>query len=346
MVKLSFKNINFSYNPENIVFDQMNLDVQPTNDKGHVMTLMGGSGSGKTTFLKLLVGMLKPQTGTIQLDPDHLIFSYVPQESVLFEHLTPMQNAEYFKHASKNKNRFDSKLFSHLTKVLEMDIVLKSGNSVKELSGGQKQRLSLLRALSIKPEVLLLDEPCTGLDADVKFSFLSNLHELTKELKLFTIYVTHHIEEASFIGNSVAFLNRKLKTNTVHTISVQTINEFINKPPSLDALRISSFPKLNILGVEQKNDHFILSETPTLYLSLTPDKIEEQSENSETITFSKFFYNDIYCSYKHINSGNKIVFNSKHNNPSDTLNIKFEGPFDVYDESGLYAGTSDKKITG
>ena len=252
MKSIILERIDFSYSKKDQLFKDLSLDLGAPDKNGHVTALMGASGSGKTTLLKLMLGVLMPEKGHVQFAPSGAVFSYVPQEPVLFEHLSPMDNAKYFSYASKLKNRFNDEQFERLVDLLEIRKILEQRSHVSELSGGQKQRLSLLRALSIKPDILLLDEPCTGLDADVKFAFLTKLHELVTELNLFAVYVTHHIEEAKFIGNDIAFLVKDSLTGKIESISRQPVEEFLKTPPTLDALRIISIPEINIAGVQKE----------------------------------------------------------------------------------------------
>ncbi|NVO03004.1 MAG: ABC transporter ATP-binding protein, partial [Bacteroidetes bacterium] len=90
MKKLLLDNLTFGYSKNEILFDKVSIDLSNEANKGLVIALMGESGSGKTTLLKLLLGIEKPLLGAINLDPKDSVLSYVPQEPVLFDHLSPM----------------------------------------------------------------------------------------------------------------------------------------------------------------------------------------------------------------------------------------------------------------
>lgn len=174
----------------------------------------------------------------------------MPQEPVLFEHLSIKDNARYFQFAGAYKNRFNEGLYNELVKSLGLEEVVSASKSVLELSGGQKQRLSLLRALSIEPDFLLLDEPCNGLDAEVKRSFLNKLREITQRYGLFVLYITHHKLEAQLIADDVVYLMQD-KTSVVTKAAQGTILEFMEKPPVLEAAYVFRFPDIKILPLKQ-----------------------------------------------------------------------------------------------
>ena len=210
MKSLSFNNISFGYNHDTPIFKDLNLEIKAK--QGHVVALMGASGSGKSTLLKLILENEKPQTGSIKFDMSNPVIAYLPQEPVLFEHLTPMQNARYFQRSSYYKKHFNENLFWELITSLNIQDVLEKSKSVLELSGGQRQRLSLLRALSIQPDLLLLDEPTNGLDATVKLQFLNKLREVVLKYGLMVIYVTHHKLETELIADEVIYISSNSKS--------------------------------------------------------------------------------------------------------------------------------------
>ena len=166
---ISFENITFGYRKNDPIFKDLSFKISGSDSgRGHVIALMGASGTGKSTLFKLILQTEKIQNGAISFDKKEPVIAYLPQEPVLFEHLSPKQNARYFERSSYFKKRFNESLYNELIHSLNIDDVLKETRSVLEMSGGQRQRLSLLRALSIQPDFLLLDEPTTGLDAEGK----------------------------------------------------------------------------------------------------------------------------------------------------------------------------------
>lgn len=250
MSLIEFDNIDFSYKTGRKIFENFSLKLEPQKP-GFVTAIMGASGSGKSTLLKLILGIEKIQTGKLTLNPVDPIISYVPQEPVLFEHMSPEKNARYFEFAGLYKNRFNKSIYNELVSDLGLKQLLETSKSVNEISGGQKQRLSLLRALSINPDFILLDEPCSGLDTDVKLSFLKKLREITEQYKLYVLYITHHKLESQLIADEIVYLNQDTPESTVNTCVKDSIMNFIEKPPTLDAAMVFKFPEVNILPVSK-----------------------------------------------------------------------------------------------
>lgn len=342
MKSIVFENLDFSYPGQAPLFKGLNIQLGGATGNGHVTALLGASGSGKTTFLKLMLGVLAPQMGCVRFSPEGAIFSYVPQEPVLFEHLSPMDNARYFNYASKLKDRFDPVLFEHLIELLEIRQVLDNRKNITELSGGQKQRLSLLRALSIKPDILLLDEPCTGLDADVKLAFLTKLHELVSDLNLFAVYVTHHVDEATFAGNEIAFLVQDKVKGNVANISRQTVEEFLKTPPSLDALRIARFPAINLVGIKTNGSIPGPSATADRYLAVEEKHITITQDGSG-VELTRVFSTGQYACYRD-NSGH-VALTFRSTLPEDEIiRVKISGQLDEYGENGIYQKTLNLEI--
>lgn len=274
---LRSEHLSFYYTRGMAIFDNLNFSFESTNaDKGNIIALMGPSGSGKTTLLNLLLRTLSPTKGSIVTQPIDPIISYVPQEPVLFDHLSPEENGRYFSRIGSMKNHFNENRFNHLSDVLGMREVLKRSRSVHELSGGQRQRLQLLRALSVKPHFLLLDEPTNGLDADVKLHFLNLLRNLVIEQNIMAVYVTHHKIEAGIVADAVAFVG-SLEGGSVHNVYQGSIQEFMYRPPTLDAARIFNYPTPNIITVAKNgNDRYCVSEdklTSSLYATVPPDRM-------------------------------------------------------------------------
>jgi iron(III) transport system ATP-binding protein len=250
MNTIHINNISFFYKKGEDVFRDFSLQLEQPEGKGKVTAIMGSSGSGKSTLMKLLLGIEKPFSGSIEMQPVNPVFSYVPQEPVLFEHLSIKDNARYFQFAGAFKSRFNENLYNELVKSLGLEEVINARRTVLELSGGQMQRLSLLRALSIEPDFLLLDEPCNGLDAEVKRSFLNKLREITQRYGLFVLYITHHKLEAQLIADEVVYLLQD-KNSMVKQAAKGTILEFMEAPPVLEAAYIFRSTEVKILPLKK-----------------------------------------------------------------------------------------------
>lgn len=166
-----------------------------------VVGLQGPSGSGKTTLLELIAGLKQPAQGVIEVNgrvltdvegtrwvaPRHRRVGYVPQGESLFPHLSVRRNLLY-------GHREGGVSLERVAEPLQLAPFLSRG--VAELSGGEKQRVAIGRALLSAPEILLLDEPLTGLDPALKARVLPFLRVLREEFDVPILYVTHHADEA------------------------------------------------------------------------------------------------------------------------------------------------------
>ena len=285
MKVLKFEHITFGYRKDKTLFKDLSFEITQPDGRGFVIGIMGVSGSGKSTILKLVLGIEKNYQGKILITPSNPVISYVPQEPVLFEHLTPLENAEYFNNISNYKSKFNRKLFNEVAKTLQIEDVLKGTSSVNDISGGQRQRISLLRALSIQPEILLLDEPLTGLDEEVKDQFLQTLATLVQQFSLMVIYVTHHRKEAEFISDVILYLEKEGEGNVVTEARQTTAKLFFNTPPTVSALHATKEIHVNAICFRQKENGTIepTDSTPPYINS----NVQTMSFQEETIQFSK-----------------------------------------------------------
>ena len=179
------------------------VKAQGTLQEG-ITTLMGPSGSGKSTFLKALCGLLTPKEGRITAN-DVVWFEkgtgvptqerhigYMPQGNIVFPHMTVEENIRYSKQGSPE-------LFDHIVERLRLTPHLKK--KAKGLSGGEQQRVALGRALYSKPVLLILDEPLTALDVNLRAQLQQDLVAIISEWAIPCLWVTHNEEEAAAVGN-------------------------------------------------------------------------------------------------------------------------------------------------
>ena len=184
-MSLSISNLSLSFNDQ-YVLDNLNLTVQP----GEFLSLLGESGSGKTTLLKSIAGLLDFQSGRIylngqditDLEPNKRPISYVFQDLRLFPHLTVYENIAFpLKMHKVNKKEADQRIFQLLDDVQMTGF---GDRHISELSGGQQQRIALARALAIEPQLLLLDEPFSGLDETLRKEMGQLIKKLHEDAKL------------------------------------------------------------------------------------------------------------------------------------------------------------------
>ena len=261
---ISIDNISFGYKLGIPIFENLSFTIQRPLHKGYVIGLLGDSGCGKTTFFKLLLKTEKVWSGEIRVYPDNPVISYVPQEPVLFEHLTPMENAMFFAKTKRFGKSFNESRFSEMVDSLDMGNLLNNAKSVNEISGGQKQRIALLRALSIDPDILLLDEPLTGLDEKMKESFLTTILQLANKYHLLIIYITHHRKEVELIADEIIYLIKDERFGSVREVCQKWTSDFFRTPPTISSLYMTKKNETNILAVEiDSMQNINLIESPT-----------------------------------------------------------------------------------
>jgi iron(III) transport system ATP-binding protein len=194
--------------------ENLSLDVAP----GELLSLLGPSGCGKTTTLRLVAGFLAPETGEIWVGerrvsgggtvvpPERRRMAMIFQSYALWPHMTVAQNVGYglrFKDVPRSER--DQRV-AEMLKVVKLDGY--AGRYPGELSGGQQQRVAVARALVVEPEILLLDEPLSNLDANLREEMRFEIRRLHEAFGITTLYVTHDQAEAMVISDRVAVLNR------------------------------------------------------------------------------------------------------------------------------------------
>ena len=200
---LEVNNLVKYYEKENLIIKKLNFSVK----KGEIISFLGESGSGKTTFLKCLAGLEMINSGSIKLndrilnDKNHFVIpqkrniGFVFQDYPLFPHLNLKDNILF---------NLDTIHFEKLDYVLSLSGLNSLVNRFPhELSGGEQQRACISRALIREPDLLLLDEPFSNLDSEIKESMREEIHEILKKTNTTTILVTHDINDALNIADRI-----------------------------------------------------------------------------------------------------------------------------------------------
>jgi molybdate transport system ATP-binding protein len=188
-------------------YADLELDLAFRSD-ARTLALYGDSGAGKTSVLNAIAGLLAPQSGRIAIDGDVLLdtarnvavpvsrrrIGYVFQDSRLFPHLSVRRNLLYGVEGPHAQ-------FAMLVELLGLGALLE--RRPDSLSGGERQRVAIGRALLSDPRALLLDEPLTGLHAQARTQVLDHLRRLKRELRVFTVLVSHHADEVAALADEV-----------------------------------------------------------------------------------------------------------------------------------------------
>ncbi|MEV6566383.1 ABC transporter ATP-binding protein [Streptomyces kronopolitis] len=203
--------VTYGRHGEHTVLDALDLTVAP----GEVLALLGPSGSGKTTALRTVAGFVQPSAGRVLigdrdvtgLPPHKRGIGMVVQQYALFPHMKVADNVAFGLRAHRTPR---AEIPGRVAEALEMTgMAAYAGRHPRELSGGQQQRVALARALAIRPGVLLLDEPLSALDAQLRSGMLAELARLHRELPDVSIlYVTHDQIEALTLADRIAVLDR------------------------------------------------------------------------------------------------------------------------------------------
>jgi len=201
------------------VFGGKNEQVQALNDvsldirEGELFTLLGPSGCGKTTTLRCVAGFEKPSSGRIDflgrdftsIPPFRRNIGMVFQSYALFPHLSIFENVAYGLRIRKLPRKDTEQKVNRIIQLVGLEATQKRKPS--ELSGGQQQRIALARALVYDPQLLLLDEPLSNLDAKLRVYMREEIRRIQQQAKVTTIYVTHDQEEALSISDRIAVMH-------------------------------------------------------------------------------------------------------------------------------------------
>lgn len=207
MSKISVKNAVKKYG-NNTVIPDLNVEIKD----GELFTLLGPSGCGKTTLLRMIAGFNSIEGGDIyfndtrinDMDPSKRNIGMVFQNYAIFPNLTVRDNVAF---GLKNRKLEKNKIREGTDKYLNlMQIMQFAERMPNQLSGGQQQRVALARALVITPDVLLMDEPLSNLDAKLRLEMRSVIRHTQKDVGITTVYVTHDQEEAMAISDTIAVM--------------------------------------------------------------------------------------------------------------------------------------------
>jgi iron(III) transport system ATP-binding protein len=193
--------------------DALDLEIAD----GEFVALLGPSGCGKTTTLRLIAGFLQPDAGEIRVadevvsspsllvPPERRSMSMIFQSYAVWPHMTVFQNVSYgLKFKKMSRHEIDSKVIK-LLHVVHLDLL--KDRYPSELSGGQQQRVALARALVVEPRILLMDEPLSNLDANLREEMRFEIRRLHEEFGITTVYVTHDQAEAMATSDRIAVMN-------------------------------------------------------------------------------------------------------------------------------------------
>ncbi len=284
---LSIRGLNKSFDNQKVI-KQLNLNVQ----RGEIISIVGSSGSGKTTLLRLVSGLEIPDSGQIILNdqdvnsaniyvpPERRDCSLVFQDYALFPNMTMLQNIYFGRNSSKNKARI-----KYLIKITKIEKVI--DKFPHECSGGEQQRVALVRSMAINPSLILMDEPLSNLDYNLKANLGMIIRELIKELKTTAIIVTHDIIDAMKISDKIVVLDDG------QIIQKGPPNEIYNNPNSKKVALL--FGETNFIPLSMfphEKNYFIDGVSNIPLISIRPSQFSVFDENM--VAKGKVFSGEIH----------------------------------------------------
>jgi ABC-type Fe3+/spermidine/putrescine transport system ATPase subunit len=255
--------------------------------KGSFTTLLGPSGCGKTTLLRIIAGFFEPDSGEVVIceqnqrgiPPEKRRTGIVFQDYALFPHMTALQNLTYALTLRKVEAATKTKEAAHIAEVLGLADLL--ARYPGELSGGQQQRLALGRVLILKPQILLMDEPLSNLDAKLRSAVRDELKDIQRRLGITTIYVTHDQEEALSLSDYIAVMNNGSLEQT------GTPEEIYNRPQTAFAADFTG--PANFIDIDGKHSLIRPEWLELVAIGTSVDAKGETSALTGTVKAVDFF---------------------------------------------------------
>ena len=229
-VSIHFEDIVKKYG-NNTIIPGLDLDVK----EGEFFTLLGPSGCGKTTLLRMVAGFNSIEGGTISFNgkvinniaPNKRNIGMVFQNYAVFPHMTVRENVAF---GLENRKLPKAEIKERVDEILETVKITEYADRLPErLSGGQQQRVALARAIVIKPDVLLMDEPLSNLDAKLRIEMRNAIRQIQHEVGITTVYVTHDQEEAMAVSDRIAVMKDGViqHVSTPKSIYQRPANQFV-----------------------------------------------------------------------------------------------------------------------
>jgi len=289
-------------------------DVQAVNNvdlqigHGELVSLLGPSGCGKTTTLRLVAGFLQPDSGEIRVDdqlvaspttmvpPERRNMSMIFQSYAIWPHMTVSHNVAYglrFRSVTKVEAEQKVRRMLDIVKLAHL-----AGRYPAELSGGQQQRVALARALVVEPQILLLDEPLSNLDANLREEMRFEIRRLHDEFQITSIYVTHDQSEAMVIADRICVMNqgRMEQVGTPEAIyekpRTRFVAEFVGKTNLLkgtvDEKRQISLGNGLLVRLGANRD---LPVGTTAWISIRPHDLQFEQSEGQVKGYTEMGYN-------------------------------------------------------
>ncbi|MCC4223485.1 ABC transporter ATP-binding protein [Vibrio campbellii] len=331
---LSIKNLTCQYDDQTVL-ESLSLEVE----QGQIVCLLGASGCGKTTLLKAIAGLLPLSSGQMSLNcltiddgenwlpPEQRNIGMIFQDYALFPHLTVAENIAF---GLKNETTQQK-----LLKVEEMlGLVHLKGYGDRyphQLSGGQQQRVAIARSLAYKPDLLLLDEPFSNIDTQVRHELIREIRKIFKEQGVTAIFVTHSREEAFAFADKMAVMNHGVieqygtASELYYQPSSKFVADFLGGGSYLAAKRISDSEFETHLGVVEANAQQEIQVDAECALLLRPQHVQIAADEESAVKVLEQHFMGDHCRYVIDVNGDRLLATSTQAlNVGDSVTVKVE----------------------
>ncbi|WP_440888682.1 ABC transporter ATP-binding protein [Vibrio sp. WZ-1] len=331
---LSIKNLTCQYDAQTVL-ESLSLEVE----QGQIVCLLGASGCGKTTLLKAIAGLLPLTSGQMSLNcltiddgenwlpPEQRNIGMIFQDYALFPHLTVAENISF---GLKNETAQQK-----LLKVEEMlGLVHLKGYGDRyphQLSGGQQQRVAIARSLAYKPDLLLLDEPFSNIDTQVRHELIREIRKIFKEQGVTAIFVTHSREEAFAFADKMAVMNHGVieqygtASELYYQPSSKFVADFLGGGSYLAAKRISDVEFETHLGVVEANAQQEIQVDAECALLLRPQHVQIAADEESAVKVLEQHFMGDHCRYVIDVNGDRLLATSAEAlNVGDSVTVKVE----------------------
>ncbi|MFW8631370.1 ABC transporter ATP-binding protein [Vibrio natriegens] len=331
---LSIKNLTCHYDDQTVL-ESLSLEVE----QGQIVCLLGASGCGKTTLLKAVAGLLPLSSGQMSLNsliiddgenwlpPEQRNIGMIFQDYALFPHLTVAENIAF---GLKNETAQQK-----LLKVEEMlGLVHLKGYGERyphQLSGGQQQRVAIARSLAYKPDLLLLDEPFSNIDTQVRHELIREIRKIFKQQGVTAIFVTHSREEAFAFSDKMAVMNNGIieqygtASELYYQPSSKFVADFLGGGSYLAATRVSHGEFETHLGVIEASAQQDIQLQEECALLLRPQHVQVQADEESAVKVLEQHFMGDHCRYVIDVNGDRLLATSVQAlNVGDSVAVKID----------------------